>query len=126
MLISFIHNLGLTIKPIKGPPQGVYACPHNVLPLVGLAPDMCVCFFVLSLSMTVVSPDAQRHSRSWNRLSRAAGGGGSTVGDGGSSPGGVRQIPIRQEDPRVTLFDHRPRGSQTIGADCVGAYRVLP
>jgi hypothetical protein len=29
VLISFIHNLGLTIKPIKGPPQGVYACPHN-------------------------------------------------------------------------------------------------
>eukprot|EP01047_Picozoa_sp_COSAG01_P111360 COSAG01_NODE_40145_length_467_cov_0.896739_1_plen_42_part_10 len=25
VLISFIHNLGLTIKPIKGPPQGVYA-----------------------------------------------------------------------------------------------------
>eukprot|EP01049_Picozoa_sp_SAG25_P009217 SAG25_NODE_895_length_4876_cov_4.475822_1_plen_52_part_10 len=52
MLISFIHNLGLTIKPIKGPPQGVYACPHNGLPLVGLTPDVCVCVFVLSLSMT--------------------------------------------------------------------------
>jgi hypothetical protein len=88
VLISFIQNLGVTIKPIKGPPQGVYACPHNGLPLVGLTPDVCVCF--LSLSMTVVSPDAQRHSSSWNRRSRAAGGGGSccTAGDGGSSPGG--------------------------------------
>jgi hypothetical protein len=81
VLISFIHNLGLTIKPIKGPPQGVYACPHNGLPLVGLTPDVCVCF--LSLSMTVVSPDAQRHSSSWNRHSCAAGGGSScrTAGD---------------------------------------------
>eukprot|EP01049_Picozoa_sp_SAG25_P000411 SAG25_NODE_15_length_24441_cov_175.207288_10_plen_58_part_00 len=38
VLISFIHNLGLTIKPIKGPPQGVYACPHNGLPL-----GACMC-----------------------------------------------------------------------------------
>jgi hypothetical protein len=83
VLISFIHNLGLTIKPITGPPQGVYACPHNGLPLVGLTPDVCVCVFVLSLSMTVVSPDAQRHSSSWKRLSRATGGGGAcrTAGD---------------------------------------------
>ena len=24
VLISFIYNIGLTIKPIKGPPLGVY------------------------------------------------------------------------------------------------------
>jgi hypothetical protein len=32
VLISFIYNLGLTIKPIRGPPLGVYACPHNIRP----------------------------------------------------------------------------------------------
>eukprot|EP01049_Picozoa_sp_SAG25_P022596 SAG25_NODE_9107_length_387_cov_1.222222_1_plen_111_part_01 len=60
------------------------------MPLIGLTPDdVCVCFN-LSLSITVVSPDAHRHSSSWNRLIRAAGGGGSCcpAGDGGSSPGG--------------------------------------
>jgi hypothetical protein len=72
VLISCIHNLGLTIKPIKGPPQGVYACPHNGLPLVGLTSDVCVLH--LSLSMTVVSPELERHSSSWKRRSRATGG----------------------------------------------------
>ena len=66
VLISFIYNLGLTIKTYKGPPRGVYACPHNEMPLIGLAPDVCVCGFnlLLSLSMTVVSPELQRCSSS--------------------------------------------------------------
>jgi hypothetical protein len=80
VLISFIYNLGLTIKPIKGPPLGVSACPHNDVPLVGLAPNVCVCVFNLSLSMTVVSPELWCCSSSWKRRSR-------TASDGGSSPG---------------------------------------
>jgi hypothetical protein len=36
VLISFIYNLGLTINTYKGPPRGVYACPHNEMPLIGL------------------------------------------------------------------------------------------
>eukprot|EP01047_Picozoa_sp_COSAG01_P063401 COSAG01_NODE_8211_length_2873_cov_10.081831_1_plen_297_part_00 len=132
VLISFIHNLGLTIKPIKGPPQGVYACPHNGLPLVGLTPDVCVLH--LSLSMTVVSPELQRHSSSWKRRSRAAGGGGSccTAGDGGSSPGGDGaslsprfgercEYPLGNQavlnDPHryaSFAFEHGPAGHETI------------
>jgi hypothetical protein len=65
VLISFIYNLGLTNKPIKGPPQGVCACPHSNLPLLGLAPNVCVCGFNLSLSMTVVSPELHLHCSSW-------------------------------------------------------------
>jgi hypothetical protein len=62
VLISFMaYNLGLTNKPIKGPPQGVCACPHNNTPLIGLTPDVCVCFN-LSLSITVVSPELWRRS----------------------------------------------------------------
>ena len=39
--------------------------------LIGLAPDVCVCGFnlLLSLSMTVVSPELYKHSNSWNRRS---------------------------------------------------------
>ena len=81
VLISFIYNLGLTNKPIKGPPWGVSACPHNNVPLVGLAPNVCVCGFDLSLSMTVVSPELWKHSSSWKRHNR-------TASDDGSSPGG--------------------------------------
>jgi hypothetical protein len=47
-LISFIHNLGLTIKPIKGPPQGVYACPHNKKLATLLNNKQCVCVCVCS------------------------------------------------------------------------------
>jgi hypothetical protein len=54
---SFIYSLRLTNNPIKGPPLGVSACPHNNVPLVGLTPDVCVCVFNLSLSITVVSPE---------------------------------------------------------------------
>eukprot|EP01047_Picozoa_sp_COSAG01_P013015 COSAG01_NODE_601_length_14954_cov_175.954359_16_plen_98_part_00 len=64
VLISFIYSLRLTNNPIKGPPLGVSACPHNEMPLVGLTPDVCVCGLVLSLSITVVSPEDQRHSSS--------------------------------------------------------------
>jgi hypothetical protein len=51
VLISFIHNLGLTIKPMKGPPQqGVYACPHNGLPPATSWPNpRCVCVFSCSI-----------------------------------------------------------------------------
>ena len=70
VLISFIYSLGLTNKPIKGPPLGVSACPHNDMPLVGLTPDVCVCGnFNLSLSMTVVSPELWCCSSSWKRRS---------------------------------------------------------
>ena len=60
VLISFIYNLGLTIKPIKGPPQGVYACPHNKKLATLLNNEQCVCVcvfpsFPLSFSKTFVS-----------------------------------------------------------------------
>eukprot|EP01047_Picozoa_sp_COSAG01_P024112 COSAG01_NODE_1480_length_10161_cov_32.805804_6_plen_136_part_00 len=81
MLISFIYSLRLTNNPIKGPPLGVSACPHNNMPLIGLIPDVCVCVFNLSLSITVLSPELWCCSSSWKRRSR-------TASDGGSSPGG--------------------------------------
>eukprot|EP01047_Picozoa_sp_COSAG01_P046424 COSAG01_NODE_4358_length_5087_cov_2.822049_7_plen_68_part_00 len=67
MLISFIYNLGLTIKPIAKVAHGgyIYACPHNEMPLIGLTPDVCECeHLLLSLSMAVVSPELQRCSSS--------------------------------------------------------------
>ena len=51
------------------------------MPLIGLTPDVCVCVFNLSLSITVLSPELWCCSSSWKRRSR-------TAGDGGSSPGG--------------------------------------
>jgi hypothetical protein len=70
VLISFIHNLGLTIKPIKGPPQGVYACPHNKKLATLLNNKQCVCVCVC------VPPSPSRPCRprtSWCRRSASPG-----------------------------------------------------
>ena len=58
------------------------------MPLIGLTPDVCVCVFNLSLSITVLSPELWCCSSSWKRRSRTAGDGGSSPCVGGLGPKG--------------------------------------
>eukprot|EP01047_Picozoa_sp_COSAG01_P097229 COSAG01_NODE_27586_length_681_cov_155.855670_2_plen_106_part_01 len=65
-VIGFIYNLGLTIKPIKGPPLGVSACPHNKKLATLRNNELCVC-------VCVCVPLPYPFQKSWCRRSPTPG-----------------------------------------------------
>jgi hypothetical protein len=129
VLISFIHNLGLTIKPIKGPPQGVYACPHNKKLATLLNNKQCVCVCVcspfpfppLSTSNVLVSSLRQPGCDSTSFLGAGSSGLVSPVSERASAA-------VLSYGPR-TRGDGRSRGSthtQSAGSESRWTHRVNP
>jgi hypothetical protein len=104
-VISFIYNLGLTIKPIKGPPLGVSACPHNKKLATLLNNELCVCVCVCSppLSFSKVLVSSLPHlgcfnsSFLWHRGTEVQNNGGQQCNGGQHFNGGQHLSGSRQQ-----------------------------